>query len=117
MPGNALHLKKKDEIPIFHSDRGSLCSGNRYQAVPVQNKIQGSMSKAGYLHDNSTMESFFASMKKEYFFRREYATLQEIEKELFCCIKVFCNRKRLHSSLGCMSPVAYRMKEMGQRVG
>ena len=85
--------------------------------MPVQNKIRGSMSKAGYLYDNSTMEGFFASIKKEYFFRREYATLQEIEEELFCCIKVFYNRKRLHSSLGYMSPVAYRMKEMGQRAG
>ncbi|MBQ6662858.1 MAG: IS3 family transposase [Firmicutes bacterium] len=28
-------------------------------------------------------------------------------------IEIFYNRKRLHSKLGYMSPVAYRLKEMG----
>ncbi|MBQ1892002.1 MAG: IS3 family transposase [Firmicutes bacterium] len=36
-----------------------------------------------------------------------------MEKDLFYYIEVFYNRKRLHSSLGYMRPVAYRMKEMG----
>ncbi len=83
----------------------------------TQNKIKGSMSKAGCPYDNSPMESFFASLKKEYFYRREYATIQDIERDLFYYIEVFYNRKRLHSSLGYMSPVAYRMKEMGQKAG
>ena len=50
-------------------------SSNRYQAMLAQNKIMGSMSQAGYPYDNSPMESFFASLKKEYFYRREYATI------------------------------------------
>jgi len=73
--GNALHRKKKNETPIFHSDRGSQYSSNRYQAMLAQNKIMGSMSKAGYPYGGSPMESFFASLKKEYFYRREYATI------------------------------------------
>ena len=68
-------------------------------------------------YDNSPMVSFFASLKKEYFYRREYATIQDVERDLFYYIEVFYNRKRLHSSLGYMSPVAYRMKKMGQRAG
>ena len=70
------------------------------------------MSKAGYPYDNSAMESFFASLKEEFFYRREYATIDDVERDLFYYIEVFYNRKRLHSSLGYMSPVAYRMKEM-----
>ena len=115
--GNALHWKRKDETTIFHSDRGSQYSSNRYQAMLTQNKIMGSMSKAGYPYGGSPMESFFASLKKEYFYRREYATIQDVERDLFYYIEVFYNRKRLHSSLGTMSPVAYRMKKMGQRAG
>ena len=65
--GNALHRKKKNETPIFHSDRGSQYSSNRYQAMLAQNKINGSMSKARYPYDNSPMESFFASLKKGVF--------------------------------------------------
>ncbi|MBP5154147.1 MAG: DDE-type integrase/transposase/recombinase, partial [Lachnospiraceae bacterium] len=115
--GNALHRKRKNETPIFHSDRGSQYSSNRYQVMLTQNKIRGSMSKVGYPYDNSPMESFFASLKKEYFYRREYATIQDIERDLFYYIEVFYNRKRLHSSLGYMSPVAYRMKEKSQKAG
>ena len=70
--GNALHRKKKNKTLVFHSDRGSQYSSNRYQAMLTQNKIRESMSKAGYPYDNSQMESFFASLKKEYFYRREY---------------------------------------------
>jgi len=58
------------------------------------------MSKAGYPYDNSPMESFFASLKKEYFSRKEYATIKDVENDLFYYIEIFYNRKRLHSSLG-----------------
>ena len=68
------------------------------------------MSKAGCPYDNSAMESFFASMKKEYISRKEYATMEAVEKHLFYCIEMFYNRKSLHSSLGYMSPVAFRLK-------
>ena len=75
------------------------------------------MQHSGSPHDNSSMESFFDSLKKEYFYRREYAAIQDVERDLFYYIEVFYNRKRLHSSLGYMSPVAYRMKEMSQKAG
>ena len=75
--------------------------------------ITGSMSNPGCPYDNSCMESFFASLKKEYFYRREYATIDDVRRDLFYYIEIFYNRKRLHSSLGYMSPVAYRIKQMG----
>ena len=74
------------------------------------------MSKAGCPYDNSAMESFFASLKKEYFSRREYATMEAVEKHLFYYIEIFYNRKRLHSTLGYMSPVAYRIKHEGKNI-
>lgn len=63
------------------------------------------VQRAGCPYDNSCMESFFASMKKEQFSRREYATIESVKKHLFSYIELFYNRKRLHSSLGYMSPV------------
>ncbi len=34
-------------------------------------------------YDNSCMESFFASLKKEYFYGREYATIDDVRRDLF----------------------------------
>ena len=112
--GNALLRRgKRSEALVFHSDRGCQYSSQRYQKMLSENGIEGSMSKAGCPYDNSCMESFFASLKKEYFYRREYATIDDVRRDLFYYIEIFYNRKRLHSSLGYMSPVAYRIKQMG----
>ena len=61
---------------------------------------------------NAAMESFFASLKKELIYRRTYADMDEVREDLFKYIELFYNRKRLHSSLGCMSPAAYRLQKL-----
>ena len=75
-----------------------------------ENGIIGSMSRAGCPYDNSCTESFFATLKKERIYRREYATMEEVRADMFRYIELFYNRKRLHSVLGYMSPVDYRIK-------
>ena len=58
-------------------------------------------------------ESFFATLKKERIYRRDYVTMEEVKTDLFRYIELFYNRKRLHSVLGYMSPVEYRLKYDG----
>ena len=53
---------------------------------------------------------FFASLKKELIYRKKYDTIEEVKTDVFRYIELFYNRKRLHSSLGYMSPVEYRLK-------
>lgn len=53
------------------------------------------------------MESFFASLKKELVHHEDYETREEAKTSLFEYVEVFYNKKRLHSSLGYMTPVAY----------
>ena len=36
--------------------------------------------------------------------------MEEIERDMFEYIELFYNRKRMHSTLGYMSPVKYRMQ-------
>lgn len=67
------------------------------------------MSKAGCPYDNSCVESFFASLKKECIYRKEYMHIDEVKKDLFEYIELFYNRKRLHSFLGYKSPVNYKL--------
>ena len=42
--------------------------------------------------------------------------MEDVQRDMFCYIELFYNRKRLHSVLGYMSPVAYRLKYDGMNV-
>lgn len=87
--GNALQRRgSKDKTLIFHSNRGCQYCSKRYQVMLSENDIQGSMSKAGCPYDNSCLESFYASLKKEYYCRREYATIEGMERDLFYYIEI-----------------------------
>jgi transposase InsO family protein len=74
-----------------------------------RNGIEGSMSRGGCPYDNSCVESFFASLKKEKIYRKKYDTIEDVKKDMFWYIEIFYNRKRRHSSLGYKTPVEYRM--------
>lgn len=106
--GNAIaHYGVRDGL-IFHSDRGSQYSSKSYEKMLEQNRITGSMSRPGCPYDNSCVESFFATLKKERIYRREYDTMDDVRGDLFQYIELFYNRRRRHSVLGYLSPVMYR---------
>lgn len=81
-----------------------------YQKMLEENGIQSSMSRPGCPYDNSCAESFFATLKKERIYRRNYDTMEAVRQDMFRYIELFYNRKRLCSVLGYMSPVEYRLK-------
>ncbi len=107
---NAVARNGKPKSLVFHSDRGSQYSSRMYQQLLEKYGIEGGMSKPGYPYDNSCVESFFASMKKEYIPRTEYDEMSALSRNILYYVEIFCNRKRLHSTLGYMSPVAYRLQ-------
>lgn len=104
---NALALRGRHQGHVFHSDRGSQYRSRAYKSMLAENGIKSSMSEPGCPYDNSCGESFFATLKKELTFRRKYATIDDVKTDLYRYIELFYNRKRLHSTLGYMSPVAY----------
>jgi len=66
-----------------------------------------SMSRHGNCYDNAAMESFWSSLKRELVHRRQFATRDQARTAIFEWIEVFYNRTRLHSALGCKSPVDF----------
>ena len=72
------------------------------------------MSAPGCPYDNSCIESFFAGLKKECTRRKKYETIENVKRDMFEYIELFYNRKRLHSTLGYMSPVEYRIANKGK---
>lgn len=52
------------------------------------------MSRPNNVRDNSTLESFFPSLKTERMARKVYRTRNEARAEVFGYIESFCNRRR-----------------------
>lgn len=95
---------------IFHSDRGSQYRSTDVQALLKKRGVMVSQGLNAY--DNAAMESFFGSLKIELFSEKEkLTTFEEAKQKIFEYIEVYYNRKRLHSTLGYISPVEYEEKQ------
>jgi len=92
---------------MSHSDRGSQYASEEYRKRLEELKITASMSRKGNCYDNAYAETFFATLKKELVFRTEYKNKEEAKKTIFEYIEVWYNRKRIHSSIGYMTPVQF----------
>ena len=89
---------------IFHSDRGSQYTSNDYEDLLNTLKIKHSYSKKGYPYDNASMESFNAILKKEEVNVNNYETFEEAKLAIFEFIESWYNNKRIHSTLGYITP-------------
>ena len=92
---------------LHHSDRGVQYASDDYQHLLETHSMLCSMSGRGDCWDNACVESFWGSLKTELVHHEHYATREEARASIFEYIEVFYNRKRLHSSLGYMSPEAF----------
>lgn len=92
---------------LHHSDRGVQYASEDYMHLLQSHGMQVSMSGKGDCWDNAAMESFWATLKTELVNHEHYATHEEARASIFEYIEVFYNRKRLHSSLGYVSPEAF----------
>jgi putative transposase len=101
---HALVRRNYPQDVMFHSDRGCQYSSKRFQKFLEQYHVSGSMSRKGNPFDNSCCESFFATIKKEWIYFHKYANLRSVEANIFEYVEVFYNRRRMHASLGYLSP-------------
>ena len=69
--------------------------------------VTPSMSRKANCYDNAAMESFFATLKTECFQKRIPKNRAHAQAMLFDYIETFYNPKRLHSSLGYLSPLEF----------
>ncbi len=95
---------------LHHSDRGSQYASGDYQDALRDRGVVCSMSRKGNCWDNAVAESFFATLKTECIYARRFATRAEAREAIFDFIEAFYNRRRLHSTLGYVSPMEFEMK-------
>lgn len=110
--GMALRDRRPRHPLLHHSDQGTQYTSDRFQVFLRENQMLCSMSRKGDCYDNAVVESFFKSLKAEIPWHRKFQTREEARKELFEYIEVFYNRKRLHSTLGYLSPAAFEAKSI-----
>ena len=94
---------------IFHSDRGSQYASNDYRKLLRDFKMESSMSRKGDCWDNAVTETLFGSLKVERLHGMRCATRRQAKDEVMDWI-TFCNHRRLHSTLGYTSPMAFEQK-------
>jgi len=102
--------KPKKEV-IFHSDRGVQYASKDFQRKLKKYGFICSMSRKGNCWDNACAESFFHTLKVEEVNQIKYRNRDEARAYIFEYIEVFYNRKRIHSSLGYVSPEEYEIKK------
>ena len=92
---------------LHHSDQGTQYSSHAYQATVKRHGMTVSMSRQGDCYDNAVVESFFHTLKTEHIPFQKYKTRAEARRDLFEWIEVYYNRRRIHSTLGYVSPSEY----------
>ncbi|MBV9796914.1 MAG: IS3 family transposase [Solirubrobacterales bacterium] len=70
------------------------------------------MGSRGDAFDNAVSETFFATLKKELVNRRTWPSRPELQSAVFEYIEGFYNRRRRHSTLGTLSPIAYEQLQL-----
>lgn len=106
----AVHNERPPKGLIHHSDRGVQYVCEPYIQFLKDNNIEVSMSRPGVPEENAFIESFFKTLKKEEIYFRNYKTLNDVIKNVPKFIDEVYNKKRLHSSLGYLSPEEYECK-------
>jgi len=108
--GMALAARRPGPGLLHHSDRGVQYACDEYQRLLKSEDIVVSMSRKGNCWDNAVVESFFSTLKLELIYRREFADHDAARTAIFGYIEGFYNRRRLHSTLGYVSPMEYERR-------
>lgn len=95
------------KVQIFHTDRGNEFKNKLIDEVLETFEIKRSLSHKGCPYDNAVAEATYKIIKTEFAFGRVFDSLEELKLELADYVNWF-NNKRIHGSLGYMSPVEYR---------
>jgi transposase InsO family protein len=95
---------------IFHSDRGSQYTSSEFTKLLEENEIRQSLSRPGQCWDNAVAEGFFSTLKCELIHLHAWPTRARARSAIFEYIEGWYNRRRLHSSLGYLSPADYERR-------
>jgi transposase InsO family protein len=100
----AVRARKPGTGVLHYTDRGSQYAGKAYRALLTELKMTCSMSRKGDCWDNAVAGSFFATLEWELIDGANWSTRDQARSAILEYIETWYNRRRLHSSLGYLSP-------------
>jgi len=112
---DAYRTRKPGSGVIIHSDAGSQYTSEDYKKTLGDFHAVQSMSNVGKCYDNSRMESFFATLKKEklYQINTQEMTVEEVKVVVWRYIMIYYNRCRISTvNKGGLPPTLLRLQEM-----
>lgn len=98
------------KVHIFHTDRGNEFKNQIIDEIIKAFGIERSLSAKGSPHDNAVSESMYNILKTELIFGESFDNIDELELKLFEYVNWY-NNKRVHESLGYLTPIEYKTKE------
>jgi transposase InsO family protein len=99
---------------IFHANRGTQYASRQITKFADANGLTRSMGYTGVCWDNAMAESFFATLKTEFYYRRIWPTKKATKIAVGAWIEERYNRLRRHSSIGQIPPVTFEMQYSDQ---
>ena len=92
---------------IFHTDRGSTYTAEKFTALCRRLGIRQSMGRVGSCFDNAAAEAFFSSLEWEVLSRHEFDTTAKARAVVMDWCYGFYNTQRRHSAAAGQSPINY----------
>ncbi len=96
---------------IQHSDRGVQYLSDKYISFLKKYKFKISCSAKGNPYDNTWAESFMKTLKVEEVYLQKYETILDVVNHVPEFIDDIYNKKRIHSSLGYLTPEEFELKK------
>ena len=100
-----------ENINIFHTDRGNEFKNQLIEETLEAFEITRSLSHKGCPYDNAVAEATFKIIKTEFVKNQTFANLDALKLQLADYVNWF-NNHRIHSSLGYLTPIEYRMNTL-----
>lgn len=101
---------------VFHTDRGTQYTSIQIHRAAQRLGMTQSMGRTGVCFDNAMAESFWSALKHEFYYRHSWPTRAQARTEIARWIEVIYNRRRPHSSLGYLCPVAFEQQLVDQSI-
>jgi transposase InsO family protein len=106
---SAWWLRKPAKGLLVHTDRGIHYKMQPYPAMLARRGVKQSMSRKGNCFDNAAIESFFGTLKAEYFHLERPDSVDALEAGVHDYVHYY-NRERIKVGLQGLSPVEYRLR-------